>query len=129
VSANGITISGLLPGDYKLQEKMSPDGYIIMTGDIEFTINPDGTVKVTGRNEDSYGKITYSDGASNLVTFMQKKADANAEVFVENEPGVVLPSTGGMGTGAVYGAGAAVILLALLGLVLMNRKRSRGTGI
>jgi LPXTG-motif cell wall-anchored protein len=40
-----------------------------------------------------------------------------------------MPSTGGMGTGVVYGAGAAVILLALLGLVLMNRKRGRGTGI
>ena len=42
---------------------------------------------------------------------------------------VSLPSTGGVGTGVVYGAGAAVILLALLGLVLMNRKRGRGTGI
>jgi LPXTG-motif cell wall-anchored protein len=42
---------------------------------------------------------------------------------------VSLPATGGVGTGVVYGAGAAVILLALLGLVLMNRKRGRGTGI
>ena len=128
VSANGITISGLLPGDYKLQEKRSPDGYIIMTGDIEFTINPDGTVKVTGRNEDSNGKITYSD-ENNLVTFMQKKADANAEVAVENEPGVVLPSTGGVGTGVIYGAGVALLLLAVLGLILLNRKRTDGEGI
>lgn len=128
VTSGEFTVSGLLPGDYKLQEKRSPDGYIIMTRDIEFTVNPDGTVKVTGRNEDSNGKITYSD-ENNLVTFMQKKADANAEVAVENEPGAVLPSTGGMGTGVIYGAGAALLLLAVLGLILLKRKRTDGEGI
>ena len=42
---------------------------------------------------------------------------------------VALPSTGGMGTGVIYGAGAALLLLAVLGLILLNRKRTDGEGI
>ena len=42
---------------------------------------------------------------------------------------VALPATGGMGTGVVYGAGAALLLLAVLGLILLNRKRTDGEGI
>jgi LPXTG-motif cell wall-anchored protein len=53
----------------------------------------------------------------------------NGETVINTPITYTLPATGGVGTGAVYGAGAAVILLALLGLVLMNRKRGRGTGI
>ena len=42
---------------------------------------------------------------------------------------VSLPATGGVGTGIVYGAGAALMLLAVLGLILLNRKRTDGEGI
>ena len=48
---------------------------------------------------------------------------------MENEPGSMLPNTGGAGTGALYGAGAGLILLALLGLILLNKKRGEGAGI
>jgi hypothetical protein len=34
-----------------------------------------------------------------------------------------------MGTGVIYGAGAALLLLAVLGLILLNRKRTDGEGI
>ena len=71
---------------------------------------------------------TGNDG-NGMVTYKAAEGATPAEFKVENESGVSLPSTGGVGTGAVYGAGAAVILLAVLGLVLMNRKRGRGTGI
>ena len=71
---------------------------------------------------------------SNSVTVSKSDplsvVDSDKDVTITNSLyTVALPSTGGVGTGVVYGAGAALILLALLGLVLMNRKRSRGTGI
>jgi LPXTG-motif cell wall-anchored protein len=47
---------------------------------------------------------------------------------IERSP-VALPSTGGMGTGVIYGAGAALLLLAVLALILLNRKRTDGEGI
>ena len=47
---------------------------------------------------------------------------------IEKSP-VALPSTGGVGTGVIYGAGAALLLLAVLGLILLNRKRTDGEGI
>ena len=91
-----------------------------MTGVIEFTLNADGTVTVTGRTEDSNGKITYADDESNLVTFMQKKEGTPAEVDVQNEPGVALPSTGGHGTSMFYILGS---ILTLLGAVLLIARR------
>ena len=127
-TVNGeATISGLCPGDYKLEEKAAPAGYIIETGEILFTINPDGTVTVTNRTENN-GTITYSDN-DNMVTFKHKAGDNPAEVAVDNTPGAQLPATGGSGTAGLYGAGAALILLAILGLVLLNRKGRRSTGI
>ena len=106
-------IPGLVPGDYKVKETESPAGYILTSSEFTFTIGANGTV-------------TYGNNNA-LVTY---KKESNQDTFiVGNEPGVALPATGGVGTGVVYGAGAAVILLALLGLVLMNRKRGRGTGI
>ena len=70
---------------------------------------------------------------SNSVTVSKSdplSVDSDKDVTITNSLyTVALPSTGGVGTGVVYGAGAALILLAVLGLVLMNRKRSRGTGI
>ena len=47
---------------------------------------------------------------------------------VEKSP-VALPATGGVGTGVIYGAGAALLLLAVLGLILRNKKRGEGAGI
>ena len=125
-SSGEITINNLLPGDYKLKETKAPAGYIIATGDIEFTINVDGTVTVGERTADDAGNITYTD---NMVTFAQKTASAAASVTVQNEPGVALPATGGVGTGIVYGAGAALVLLAVLGMILTKRKRTDGEGI
>ena len=78
--------------------------------------------KVNGYNEPVY---LDSQGNPKQGTSYAEDGEIIKNVLIT----VSLPATGGVGTGAVYGAGAAVILLALLGLVLMNRKRGRGTGI
>ena len=112
-TVNGeTTISGLLPGDYRLNEAVAPAGYIITIRDVDFTINADGTVTVTGRSADNDGNITYSD-TNNMVTFAQKTESTEATVTVQNEAGAVLPATGGIGTTPIYAAGIALILLAL----------------
>jgi len=57
-------------------------------------------------------------------------AGTQTQVFTNFEKSpVALPATGGMGTGVVYGAGAALVLLAVLGMILTKRKRTDGEGI
>ncbi|MER2143490.1 MAG: LPXTG cell wall anchor domain-containing protein, partial [Eubacteriales bacterium] len=116
-----------------------------------FTVKdlPEGEfVKVVegGQTRYDYKKYDYSfkeTAMSGFSVSYRSPADQNTPIsydskqygiedggMIVNTPiSYTLPATGGVGTGVVYGAGAAVILLALLGLVLMNRKRGRGTGI
>jgi len=65
---------------------------------------------------------------SNHENTNNQYADDNG-IIQNNMITVALPATGGMGTGVVYGAGAALMLLAVLGLILLNRKRTDGEGI
>ena len=53
---------------------------------------------------------------------MTKDATAAAEITVENEAGVELPSTGGMGTTIFYALGAVLVIGA--GVVLATRRRN-----
>ena len=115
-----ITITDLLPGEYRLTETKAPDGYVITSGDIDFTLNADGTVTVTGRTPDTDGNITYSD-SNNMVTFTQQKNGTAAKVTVENEPGAALPNTGGPGTRLFTILGSILILGA--GVLLWRRRR------
>lgn len=114
-----VDISGLLPGIYTVTEVKAPSGYIIMASSFTFTIAVDGTVTYSAEGNDGNGLVTYTPkGSESYDTFT-----------VGNEPGVALPATGGVGTGVVYGAGAALMLLAVLGLILTKRKRTDGEGI
>ena len=114
-----VDISGLLPGIYTVTEVKAPSGYIIMASSFTFTIAVDGTVTYSAAGNDGNG----------LVTYTSKDSESYDTFTVGNEPGVALPATGGVGTGVVYGAGAALVLLALAGFIMLNRKRSRGDGI
>ena len=125
-STGEITIEGLIPGDYKLKATAAPKGYIIATGDIDFTINTDGTVSVSGRTADGNGNITYSD-TNNMVTFLQKTENSIAKVTVENTPGTALPQTGGIGTTLFTALGGLMTVTA--GAILTLRRtatRRRG---
>ena len=138
VASNGEKeIDGLMPGDYKLQEVHAPVGYIIMTGEIEFTLDSNGKVTVNN-NTPEEGKDCQ---LSSLVTFTQKieavagNEETNtpaspavpAKVTVQNEEGAALPSTGGHGTGMFYIIGSIITLLAAL--LLITNKRSDAAGI
>ena len=60
-----------------------------------------------------------------------RTAPAESKIIITNSKfTVALPATGGVGTTAIYLAGSALMLLAVLGFVLMNRrKRTDGDGI
>ncbi len=141
------------PGEYKIIETKVPDGYVkLELNDIFFSVAYDGqgnqTVTRYDKGVGETGRQTIDESTIiSGVTFEQahtaRQGDAEylptvdsdkqptvpASFTVGNTPGVMLPATGGVGTGVVYGAGAALLLLAVLGLILLNRKRTDGEGI
>ena len=109
VDSNGeIKLTGLLPGDYQLQEVQAPAGYIITIGTFEFNIS--GTGSLTPKSE-----------LPELITYVAETDTDLAGYQIENEPGVALPSTGGSGTRLFTIFGSTLILGA--GMMLVKRRR------
>lgn len=99
--ASGIAkIVGLDNGTYYLRETKAPDGFKILTTDKEFIIS---------------GNNLFADRDENGVI------SVGSSVHVENNKGVTLPETGGIGTllFAVLGGGTALST----GVVLVTKKR------
>ena len=119
-------------GKYKVEETVVPDGWN-KADDVFFKITAVHTE--TGDSQSlTELKITYyTDG-----TFANVKTDvagttngvANGNTTtgivstgIENTQGSELPSTGGMGTTVLYVAGAAIVLIAGIGLAVALRRR------
>ena len=103
VGEDGILrFEGLKAGTYKITELKAPDGYNILDGDVEVTINWDPT---TGTF--TYGNAVNSDGA--------------ARITIVNQIGTELPSTGGIGTTLFYVFGGILVLAAVI--LLVSKKR------
>ena len=101
-------------GVYKLEETYTPAGFN-KAEIVEFTLtavhdavadNPTVTITVTP---------TVTGAASNTAT--------GAQSTVVNTGGNKLPETGGMGTTVLYAAGAAIVLIAGIGLAVALRRR------
>ena len=97
--------AGLADGTYYLHESTVPDGYVGLTEDIEVVI--DG-----------------SDSTTVGLTDSQVFIALNEVVRVENTPGSLLPSTGGMGTYLFYIVGGVLVVAALAAIIVSSRKRS-----
>lgn len=96
-----ITFTGLDYGTYTLTESKTPDGYSAIDP-IEFTISR--TLDANSSSESAGGTVTWASSNEKVTT------DGNTfAITVENVPGSVLPTTGGMGTAAIYVAGIVVI--------------------
>ena len=100
-----ITFTGLSEGKYTITETIVPDGY---TGVDPFDVTIDF----------SYDKDTGKGSFTATGTGVTNDGDNTFTVSVVNKTGVVLPSTGGIGTtifyilGGLLVVGAAVILVA-----------------
>ena len=97
-----FTIGGLGSGTYYLKETATPTGY--NTADVvAVTISEDGTLTIPGEDNDPQ-----------TVT----------EVAILNQPGATLPTTGGVGTTAIYIIGGILVLAAVVLLIVKRRMRT-----
>lgn len=95
-----LVIKGLAEGEYYLKEIEAPNGYNILTKPIKITLS-----------HDNGNKQIKVEGTEGYVT----------QVDVENKTGLILPSTGGMGTTMIYLIGGALVLGS--GIVLATKRR------
>ena len=119
-SKTKFTFSGLDDGDYRLTETVTPAGYNTIDP-IEFTITANHEV------ESDNPALTSLSGDAPTGTITLTRDEENKDSLtadVVNQKGSSLPETGGMGTVALYAGGAAIVLLAVIGLAVTARRRN-----
>ena len=108
VPKDGITLTGLVDGQYQLQEISPPSGYVITNSTpVTFTV--------------SGGAITSTQGTITGVRYTAASETSDATFIVPNEPGTALPNAGGPGTWLFTILGSSLILGA--GVLLWRRQR------
>ena len=114
VNAEGYVIfTGLNAGTYTLTETKTPAGYNTIAP-ITFTIS----ASQTGSSTVEGGSITWS---SNNPKIVLDGANGVFDATIENVPGTLLPSTGGIGTTIFYVLGT--VLLVGAAVLLVTKKR------
>lgn len=119
-----LTFKGVDDGQYAIVETKVPAGYNYKTPTL-FT--------VTGGHVVAPGTAGTIDGVTNLGVWGAPRVNndndkvsvsvGNLSTIFENTTGNELPSTGGMGTTMLYVAGAAIVLIAGIGLAVTLRRR------
>lgn len=111
-ATGALNFTGLKEGTYKVVETKAPQGYNKLTAPIEVVI----TAKY-----DAEGKLTEWG--------VHKSSDAyakdNTTITVQNNKGLELPSTGGMGTALFTVFGVLIVALGAGWYVKSNRKSSK----
>lgn len=122
VSEDGATFTfkGLDEGVYKLEETTTPKGYNTISP-IEFSI-------ISATNDDA-GTLVSINGSTESTSEGKAEFSADADTgivstTIQNKSGSVLPSTGGMGTTVLYVGGAALVVVAVIGLAKRRAARS-----
>lgn len=118
--SGSVQLTGLPSGDYKLTETKAPDGYIVMTKDIYFTVNAGGSPAVA----ETDGHSEWTELGVQFTTDHE-----GSTLTVPNTAGTALPNTGGHGTLPYRLAGLALMLMGaayvLCGFGLRRRKERR----
>lgn len=109
-SGSTFTFHGLDAGSYKLTEITTPNGYNTIDP-IEFT--------VAATKSDTAVTGLSSTGLTMTPTF--DASDAKLVATIQNNKGVTLPSTGGMGTTVFYIVGGLLVAGALVLLIVKKR--------
>lgn len=131
-STNGYTasFSHLDDGYYKLSETNVPAGYN-PAADKFFTVTAEHEEESDNPQLTKLTVTYYTDASFRTVSgnpiVTNKPADGTIagtiDVTIDNKSGNELPSTGGMGTTLLYAAGAAIVLIAGIGLAVTLRRR------
>ncbi len=124
------SFSHLDDGYYKLSEKDVPAGYN-PAADKFFTVTAEHDEESDNPQLTKLTVTYYTDASFTAVsgtpTEETKPADGTIAgtigVTIDNKSGSQLPSTGGMGTTILYAAGAAIVLIAGIGLAVTLRRR------
>lgn len=113
-------ISGLGWGEYELVESKAPDGYDLDNTPHKFRIGPLEGDNIAGNWYANTGFNNADTSAYNEQTTFTVNGGA-----IKNQPGVVLPATGGTGNSWIYAAAlvAALIGVVAAGMALKVRRR------
>ena len=120
---------GIDDGDYYIEESHVPQGFT-KAQNIYFRVSATHNNGTTGEMvtpPSSTLTVTYyTDDTFKTETTISGSIDSSAGLItgnVVNKSGSELPSTGGMGTTVLYVAGAAIVLIAGIGLAVALRRR------
>lgn len=121
-------LKGLEWGTYTLVESKAPDGYDVDSTVRKFTFGPASGSDGTGQWNSNGVASAAGDATGNFTT---SPANYDSSVFnfsvgdIKNQPGVVLPGTGGTGNSWIYAAAlvAALIGVVAAGMALKVRRR------
>ena len=124
--AKVFTFTGLDDGTYKLVETVTPVGYNTMEPFI-FKIVAEHDEE---KDDPKLTKLEIQDKDGNVISgenlqFTATKSTGTAEADIENKSGIVLPSTGGIGTTIFYIGGSILVLAAVILLVTKRRMSAK----
>ena len=121
-----LVIKGLEEGTYTLKEAKAPNGYNRTLAGKEFVFTRDQKdsyqqVHTVYFDKDGNPVIAETEGGKTVTTDYGVKV---LGMIFENERGVALPITGGMGTTLFYVLGGALVFVAVLLLITKKRMHS-----
>ncbi|WP_026669036.1 SpaA isopeptide-forming pilin-related protein [Butyrivibrio sp. AE3006] len=112
--SGNITVKGVDADVYTLEETEAPAGFNKIADDIEFTVESATKTQVDSKAGESLGQV--------ISAAVVKKGDDTVDAInVLNESGVVLPSTGGIGTTIFYIVGGLLIVAAAVFFVVRRK--------
>ena len=114
-----IQIQGLDSGTYYLEETKAPAGYNKLEDLIKVTLT---ATMLPDKTQDWAGTVNADSNKIQIAQGDNAAQDGNS-INVANNKGSNLPETGGMGTTVLYVAGAAIVLIAGIGLAVALRRR------
>ncbi len=118
-SVTGVESLGYRPGRYLIKEILAPDGYNLMNEATSFDINKLDALVATEDYDGSYRAFVDDDGVNHDTGIYS--------ITVYNFPGLVLPSTGGIGIKIFTVTGTGLMMMALLLIIIKSRKKEEET--